>query len=247
MTSLRLSTSISPPPPPTHCCQIMPKTLKGSQWHSHPVTSDSFKSNCQKAFRGADWLVQLAHTSHTSNIEILYLTQVHEIICADWIENSIVKSNCYQSPHHYQTPQLACWPAAALDNGSIDSSPTAATGAALYNPYLAAQGRVGTPGAITGAMGSPSDVHQVLAALAAATTSPATMKDSRWLTLEVCRQYQRKMCSRDENECKFAHPPPHVDVQNGRVICCYDSIKKFDFSNSPDQPVLTSVVDCSVH
>nr|CDS34419.1 muscleblind protein [Hymenolepis microstoma] len=115
--------------------------------------------------------------------------------------------------------------AAALDNGSINSSPTAATGAALYNPYLAAQGRVGTPGTMTGAMGNPSDVHQVLAALAAATTSPAIMKDSRWLTLEVCRQYQRKMCSRDENECKFAHPPPHVDVQNGRVICCYDSIK----------------------
>ncbi|KAM7542872.1 hypothetical protein Aperf_G00000005548 [Anoplocephala perfoliata] len=142
-------------------------------------------------------------------------------------------SDCYQSPHHYQTPQLACWPAAAaaaaaLESGSISSSPQA--GAALYNPYLAAPGaaaRVGTP-AMTG-MGSPSEVHQVLAALAAATaaatTSPVTMKDSRWLTLEVCRQYQRKMCSRDENECKFAHPPPHVDVQNGRVICCYDSIK----------------------
>lgn len=71
-----ISTSILPPPPPTHCCQIMPKTLKALQWHSHPVTSDSFQSNCQNAFRGADWLVQLAHTSHTSSIEILYLTQV---------------------------------------------------------------------------------------------------------------------------------------------------------------------------
>lgn len=54
---------------------------------------------------------------------------------------------------------------------------------------------------------------------------PPNVKDSRWLTLEVCRQYQRNQCSRDENECKFAHPPTHVDVQNGRVVCCYDSIK----------------------
>jgi muscleblind protein len=51
------------------------------------------------------------------------------------------------------------------------------------------------------------------------------VKDSRWLTLEVCREYQRSKCSRTENECKFAHPPPHVEVQNGRVTCCFDSIK----------------------
>lgn len=62
------------------------------------------------------------------------------------------------------------------------------------------------------------------AAAASAGISPSA-KDSRWLTLEVCRQYQRNQCSRDENECKFAHPPTHVDVQNGRVVCCYDSIK----------------------
>lgn len=51
------------------------------------------------------------------------------------------------------------------------------------------------------------------------------VKDSRWLTLEVCREFQRSKCSRTENECKFAHPPPHVEVQNGRVTCCFDSIK----------------------
>jgi hypothetical protein len=51
------------------------------------------------------------------------------------------------------------------------------------------------------------------------------MKDSRWLTLEVCREYTRNKCTRTENECKFAHPPPHVEVQNGRVTCCFDSIK----------------------
>ncbi|XP_064639711.1 muscleblind-like protein 2a isoform X9 [Lineus longissimus] len=51
------------------------------------------------------------------------------------------------------------------------------------------------------------------------------VKDSRWLTLEVCREFQRSKCSRPETECKFAHPPPHVEVQNGRVTCCFDSIK----------------------
>ena len=50
-------------------------------------------------------------------------------------------------------------------------------------------------------------------------------KDSRWLQLEVCREFQRSKCSRSDSECKFAHPPANVEVQNGRVIACYDSIK----------------------
>lgn len=50
-------------------------------------------------------------------------------------------------------------------------------------------------------------------------------KDSRWLQLEVCREFQRNKCSRPDTECKFAHPPPNVEVQNGRVTACYDSIK----------------------
>lgn len=51
-------------------------------------------------------------------------------------------------------------------------------------------------------------------------------KDSFWLQLEVCREFQRARCSRSEFECKFAHPPANVEVQpNGRVIACYDSIK----------------------
>jgi len=53
----------------------------------------------------------------------------------------------------------------------------------------------------------------------------ANVKDSRWLTLEVCREFQRNKCTRSETECKFAHPPPHVEVQNGRVTACFDSIK----------------------
>jgi len=52
-------------------------------------------------------------------------------------------------------------------------------------------------------------------------------KDSRWLTLEVCREFARSKCSRSDEECKYAHPPPHVDIQNGRVMCCFDSIKVY--------------------
>ncbi|XP_021947273.1 polyglutamine-repeat protein pqn-41 isoform X2 [Folsomia candida] len=51
------------------------------------------------------------------------------------------------------------------------------------------------------------------------------IKDSRWLQLEVCREFQRNKCTRPDTECKFAHPPPNVEVQNGRVTACYDSIK----------------------
>ncbi|XP_022251568.1 muscleblind-like protein 1, partial [Limulus polyphemus] len=51
------------------------------------------------------------------------------------------------------------------------------------------------------------------------------VKDSRWLQLEVCREYQRNKCSRPDTECKFAHPPANIEVQDGRVVACYDSIK----------------------
>lgn len=55
--------------------------------------------------------------------------------------------------------------------------------------------------------------------------APSAGKDSRWLTLEVCREFARSKCSRTEDECKYAHPPTHVEIQNGRVTCCFDSIK----------------------
>ncbi|XP_074600026.1 splicing regulator muscleblind isoform X5 [Brevipalpus obovatus] len=59
----------------------------------------------------------------------------------------------------------------------------------------------------------------------AVVNSLASVKDSRWLQLEVCREYQRNKCTRSDTECKFAHPPAGVDIQNGRVVACYDSIK----------------------
>lgn len=54
---------------------------------------------------------------------------------------------------------------------------------------------------------------------------PIMGKDSRWLQVEVCREYQRGKCSRTEEECRFAHPPAHVVIHNGRVTACFDSLK----------------------
>lgn len=83
-------------------------------------------------------------------------------------------------------------------------------------------------------MSYPNYMAPSPAAASGASAAPITMlnvnsllnqKDSRWLQLEVCREYQRQKCSRPDGECKFAHPPPNVEVQNGRVTACYDSIK----------------------
>jgi hypothetical protein len=89
--------------------------------------------------------------------------------------------------------------------------------------------------------GSPTTAAQVQAAVAAQAaanmpllTSIANVKDSRWLTLEVCREYQRGKCTRSEQECKFAHPPTHVEVNSGKVIACFDSLKgKCNRTNPP--------------
>ncbi|KAJ3592635.1 hypothetical protein NHX12_007762 [Muraenolepis orangiensis] len=53
----------------------------------------------------------------------------------------------------------------------------------------------------------------------------SSIRDTKWLTLEVCRQFQRGTCSRSDEECKFAHPSKSCQVENGRVIACFDSLK----------------------
>ncbi|XP_061404959.1 muscleblind-like protein 3 isoform X2 [Lethenteron reissneri] len=50
-------------------------------------------------------------------------------------------------------------------------------------------------------------------------------RDTKWLTLEVCREFQRGACSRTAEECRYAHPPKHVSAPHGRVIACFDSLK----------------------
>ena len=51
------------------------------------------------------------------------------------------------------------------------------------------------------------------------------VRDAQWLTLDVCREFERGKCPRGAMECRFAHPPSGVEVQSGRVVCCFDSIK----------------------
>ncbi|KAM6955703.1 muscleblind-like protein 2a isoform 2-T5 [Lycodopsis pacificus] len=53
----------------------------------------------------------------------------------------------------------------------------------------------------------------------------SSVRDTKWLTLEVCRQFQRGNCTRSDEECKFAHPPKSCQVDNGRVVACFDSLK----------------------
>ena len=55
--------------------------------------------------------------------------------------------------------------------------------------------------------------------------SVTPIRDTKWLTLEVCREFQRGTCSRPDTECKFAHPSKSCQVANGRVIACFDSLK----------------------
>ena len=44
---------------------------------------------------------------------------------------------------------------------------------------------------------------------------------------QVCREYQRGNCKRAESDCRFAHPPEHVqiDSSDGVVTVCMDHIK----------------------
>ena len=123
-------------------------------------------------------------------------------------------------------------PAAAA--AAFVQPPTAAAGnpvAATANPQPNPQTAASPVGA---AHGAPN--HHAAAAAAAAGGAANSLallnmsnlfnqKDSRWLQLEVCREFQRNKCSRSDCECKFAHPTSNVEVQNGRVTACYDSIK----------------------
>ncbi len=87
-----------------------------------------------------------------------------------------------------------------------------------YPNYMTTSPGVAASGAGAGAPITMLNVNSLL-----------NQKDSRWLQLEVCREYQRQKCTRPDGECKFGHPPPNVEVQNGRVTACYDSIKVRSF------------------
>lgn len=65
----------------------------------------------------------------------------------------------------------------------------------------------------------------------------AHIRDTKWLTLEVCREFQRGTCSRSDQECKFAHPAKSCQVDNGRVIACFDSLKVRKGASKDEQHV----------
>ena len=133
-----------------------------------------------------------------------------------------------QQPPHGHAHGHAHHPAAAGHGAHHATSPTGHAQGAPGNQALALAGGGVHPGQPTGAH------HGSAAAAGGAPTSSLALlnmsnlinqKDSRWLQLEVCREFQRNKCSRSDNECKFAHPTSNVEVQNGRVTACYDSIK----------------------
>ena len=51
----------------------------------------------------------------------------------------------------------------------------------------------------------------------------ANVRDSSWLELEVCREYNRGSCTRAD--CRFIHPGGSVIVKDGKVTCCFDYLK----------------------
>jgi uncharacterized SAM-dependent methyltransferase len=75
-------------------------------------------------------------------------------------------------------------------------------------------------------------------------TQLLTGKDSRWLQLEICREFQRGQCIRTEQDCKYAHPPSNVEIQNGRVTACFDSIKGRCSRENPKCKYLVSLNNC---
>ena len=50
-------------------------------------------------------------------------------------------------------------------------------------------------------------------------------RDSSWLELDICRDFQTEGgCARRE-QCRFAHTNSSVVTRDGKVTCCYDFLK----------------------
>ena len=58
--------------------------------------------------------------------------------------------------------------------------------------------------------------------------SPKPPRDSSWLQIEVCRDFQRDTCPHGEH-CRFAHPESKIIGKEGKVTCCYDFLKVNEF------------------
>ena len=60
---------------------------------------------------------------------------------------------------------------------------------------------------------------------ASVSSSPRPVRDSSWLQVDLCRDFQRDTCPRGHT-CRFAHPQSRtIIVKDGKVTCCYDFLK----------------------
>ena len=112
----------------------------------------------------------------------------------------------------------------------LSLSPSSLNGTTIYSNMAYMNNSAGLPYMLSqaAASGNPASAPLPNSNSAVALLNVSNLlsqKDSRWLQLEVCREFQRNKCSRSDTECKFAHPAANVEVQNGRVTACYDSIK----------------------
>lgn len=77
--------------------------------------------------------------------------------------------------------------------------------------------------ALTGVAPMPATAGAMLSPPPGACGKP--VRDSSWLELDICRDFQKEgSCSRSD-QCRFAHPEPNVVTRDGKVTCCYDFLK----------------------
>ena len=124
---------------------------------------------------------------------------------------------CAQKHHLVPSAPAAGLPAGLPGSGTGSPAITALPAAAPAGSSGAGPAGTGGGGAAGAGASSTSPYVNLNAVL--------NQKDSRWLQLEVCREFQRNKCSRPDFECKFAHPGSSIEVQSGKVTACYDSIK----------------------
>jgi muscleblind protein len=137
--------------------------------------------------------------------------------------------------HHiagHQARAAAVAATASLLNGaanavSNNSSSCKATSYVTNLPAVASASAYGAyPAAVLPGLMSAAD-HLTTNYGVVPTTLIASHKTTRTDRLEVCREFQRGNCKRAESDCRFAHPPDHVqvDATDGVVTVCMDFVK----------------------
>lgn len=77
---------------------------------------------------------------------------------------------------------------------------------------------------IAGNISSMPSSHLTIGHLPTMQQHLPTIRDPEWLKVEVCREFQRGMCKRTD-DCRYAHPEKHIQVNDGKVIACFDALK----------------------